>query len=97
MLICVCVCHREVINKVKGIYSHTWKKQEHNYTKFRICLVYIFTFLVIVNITHKTIGDGYGFYMIINIEDTSFRILDHFTNVLTERNGLTAVFTGKNL
>uniref|UniRef100_A0A3Q3J4I6 ST8 alpha-N-acetyl-neuraminide alpha-2,8-sialyltransferase 6 n=1 Tax=Monopterus albus TaxID=43700 RepID=A0A3Q3J4I6_MONAL len=30
-----CVCHREVIDKVKERYSQPWKKQEDNYQKFR--------------------------------------------------------------
>lgn len=31
----VCLCYREVIDKVRERYSQTWKKQEDNYQKFR--------------------------------------------------------------
>lgn len=35
VFVCVCVCLREVIDKVNERYSQTWKKQEDNYQKFR--------------------------------------------------------------
>lgn len=31
----VCVCHREVIDKVMERYSQSWERQEDNYQKFR--------------------------------------------------------------